>query len=134
MKNYPLQQTETVNKMISLYYVYCVLLSDLAGVCVFIVYNLYCVHIRPCTCVGFFAVFPVHSLWCNTCHHKSLIIVRLESVWQNQIPVHQTYNATSHWALLQGLHYFIHITVLRFWFPSALSVSQSIAEDCTGPY
>lgn len=80
LKNYPLQLTETVNKMISLHFVYCVLPSDLAGVCL---YFFNCVQPVLCTrtplymCVVFPAL-PVHSCWCNT--YNSLIIVRVESV------------------------------------------------------
>lgn len=63
LKNYPLQLTETVNKMISLHFVYCVLPSDLAGVCL---YFFHCVQPVLCTltplymCVVF-AALPVHS-------------------------------------------------------------------------
>lgn len=67
-------------QMISLHFVYCVLPSDLAGVCV---YFFNCVQPVLCTrtplymCVVFPAL-PVHSCWCNT--YNSLIIVRVESV------------------------------------------------------
>lgn len=112
------------------FFTFCVLRTTFRfGRCVFILLSL-CTRTPLYMCVVF-AAFPVHSCWCNT--YNSLIIVRVESVTE-QDPRPPTYNTTSHRSLLQGLHHFHHITVLWFWFPSAIRVYQSIRVDCTDHY